>query len=104
MEAKLTCVMTYPLPETKVLTLSTKGREKILKLCEEYDVIALGPGLSQQPETKTLIFWLIKTIDRTMVIDADGIKALAGNNHILHKIKKCSTYATSWRDVAFIKS
>jgi NAD(P)H-hydrate epimerase len=80
--------MTHPLPETKALTLSNKGREEILKLCEKHDVVALGPGLSQQPETKKLILWMIKTINRSIVIDADGINALTGNLHILYKIKK----------------
>ena len=88
METKLTCVMTHPLPETKALTLSNRGREEILKLCERHDVVALGPGLSQQPETKKLILWLIKTIDRSIVIDADGINALTGKLHILYNIKK----------------
>jgi NAD(P)H-hydrate epimerase len=88
MEVKLTCVMTYLLPETKASTLSNKGRKEILKLCESYDVIALGPGLSQQPETRELILWLIKNIDRTMVIDADGINALANNVNVLHKINQ----------------
>ena len=88
MEMKLTCVMTHPLPETKASTLSNKGRKEILKLCESHDVVALGPGLSQQPETKDLILWLIKTIALTMVIDADGLNALADNVNVLHKIKK----------------
>jgi len=88
METKLTCVMTHPLPETKALTLSNRGREEILKLCERHDVVALGPGLSQQPETKNLILWLIKTIDRSIVIDADGINALTGKLHILYNIKE----------------
>jgi NAD(P)H-hydrate epimerase len=88
METKLTCVMTYPLPETKASTLSNKGREKILKLCETHDVVALGPGLSQQPETRELTLWLIKNIDRTMVIDADGINALANNVNVLHNTKR----------------
>jgi NAD(P)H-hydrate epimerase len=80
--------MTYPLPETKASTLSNKGRKEILKLCESYDAVALGPGLSQQPETRELILWLIKNIDRTMVIDADGLNALADNVNVLHKIKQ----------------
>lgn len=88
MEMKLTCVMTYPLPETKASTLSNKGRKEILKLCESHDVVALGPGLSQQPETRELILWLIKNIDRTMVIDADGLNALTGNVNMLLKIKR----------------
>ncbi len=88
MEAKLTCVMTHPLPETKASTLSNKGRKKIMKLCESHDVVALGPGLSQQPETRELVLWLIKNIDLDMVIDADGLNALANNVNVLHKIKK----------------
>ena len=88
METKLTCVMTCPLPETRESTLSYKGREKVLELCEKHDTVALGPGLSQQPETRKLILWLIKTLNRTIVIDADGINALAGNLQILYKIKK----------------
>ena len=88
METKLTCVMTYPLPETKASTLSNKGRKAILKLCESHDVVALGPGLSQQPETRELILWLIKNIDCAMVIDADGLNTLADNVNVLHKIKQ----------------
>ncbi len=88
MEAKLTCVMTYPLPETKVSTLSNKGRKDILKLCETFDAVALGPGLSQQPETRELILWLIKNIDCSIVIDADGLNALTNKTDTLHKIKK----------------
>jgi len=88
MEVKLTCVMTRPLPETKAATLSNKARNEIMKLCETHDVVALGPGLSQQPETKKLILWLIKNIDRNMVIDADGLNALTDNVNVLHKIKK----------------
>ncbi len=90
MEVKLTCVMTRPLPETRASTLSNKARNEIMRLCEAHDVVALGPGLSQQPETKELILWLIKNIDLDMVIDADGLNALTDNVNVLHKIKKDS--------------
>ena len=88
MEAKLTCVMTRPLPETKASTLSNKGKKEIMKLCESHDVVALGPGLSQQPETRELILWLIQNIDRNMVIDADGLNALSDKVNVLQKIKR----------------
>ena len=88
MESKLTCVMTHPLPETKASTLSNKGKKEIMKLCESHDVVALGPGLSQQPETRELILWLIQNIDRNMVIDADGLNALSDKVNVLHKIKR----------------
>ena len=88
MEAKLTCVMTRPLPETKESTLSNKGKKEIMKLCESHDVVALGPGLSQQPETRELILWLIQNIYCNMVIDADGLNALSDKVNVLHKIKR----------------
>ncbi|MCP5003572.1 MAG: NAD(P)H-hydrate dehydratase [Planctomycetes bacterium] len=88
METKLTCVMTHPLPETRASTLAFKGREEIRKLCDANDVIALGPGLSQEPETRDLIIWLIANIERTLVIDADGINALVGSIDTLNKIRK----------------
>ncbi|GJQ57208.1 MAG: NAD(P)H-hydrate dehydratase [Candidatus Scalindua sp. AMX11] len=88
MEVKLTCVMTHPLPETKASTLSFDGREQILELCEISDVVVLGPGLSQEPETRELIIWLIATIDKTLVIDADGINALALSIDTLKNIKQ----------------
>jgi NAD(P)H-hydrate epimerase len=88
MESKLTCVMTHPLPETKASTLSNKGKKEIMKLCESHDVVALGPGLSQQPETRELILWLIQNIYCNMVIDADGLNALSDKVNVLHKIKR----------------
>jgi len=80
--------MTHPLPETKASTLSNKGKKKIMKLCESHDVVALGPGLSQQPETRELILWLIQNIYCNMVIDADGLNALSDKVNVLHKIKR----------------
>ncbi len=86
--SKLTCVMTHPLPETHVKTLSELGRQDILDFSQRFDVIAIGPGLSQYLETKRLVLWLLHTLDRPIVLDADGINALADNPEILNKFKK----------------
>lgn len=86
--SKLTCVMTHPLPETHVKTLSELGRQDILDFSQRFDVIAIGPGLSQYLETKRLVLWLLQTLDRPIVLDADGINALADNPEILNKFKK----------------
>ncbi|MBU6391816.1 MAG: NAD(P)H-hydrate dehydratase [Planctomycetota bacterium] len=86
--SKLTCVMTHPLPETHVKTLSELGRQDILDFSQRFDVIAFGPGLSQYLETKRLVLWLLQTLDRPIVLDADGINALADNPEILNKFKK----------------
>lgn|SRR5574340_809105 len=86
--SKLTCVMTHPLPETHVKTLSELGRQDILDFSQRFDVVAIGPGLSQYPETKKLVLWLLQALDRPIVLDADGINALADNPKILDQIKR----------------
>ncbi|KXK33309.1 MAG: carbohydrate kinase [Candidatus Brocadia sinica] len=86
--SKLTCVMTHPLPETHVKTLAESGRQDILDFSQSFDVIAIGPGLSQYLETKRLVLWLLQSLDRPIVLDADGINALADNPEVLYKIKK----------------
>jgi len=79
MEAKLTEVMTRPLPETRARTLSAGAREAALDLARENDVVILGPGLSRHRETVKLVRDLIPAIERPLVLDADGINALAGD-------------------------
>src|SRR3972149_1500161 len=86
--SKLTCVMTHPLPETPVKPLSELGRQDILDFSQRFDVVAVGPGLSQYLETKRLILWLLQSLDCPIVLDADGINALADNPKILDQIKK----------------
>lgn len=84
---RLTCVMTHPLPETHLKTLSELGRQDILDFSQRFDVVALGPGLSQCPETKKLVQWLLRHLEKPVVLDADGINALADNPDILNQTK-----------------
>jgi len=87
MEVKLTEVMTLPLAETKYATLALSSKKDILSFSEKCDVIALGPGISRHEETLCLARALIKDIKRPLVLDADGIIALAGNTASLRKRK-----------------
>lgn len=84
----MTCVMTHPLPETHVKTLSELGRQDILDFSQQFDVVAIGPGLSRYPETKKLVLWLLQALDRPIVLDADGINALADNPKSMDQIKR----------------
>ncbi len=77
-EAKLSEVMTAPLPETTDASLALTAKPQILKLIEQTaPVLAIGPGLSQHPETVALIRSVAREIDCPTVIDADGLNALA---------------------------
>ena len=77
-ETKLSEVMTTPLPETTEGSLALSAKPQILEFIERTaSVLAIGPGLSQHPETADLIKNLVREIDRPAVIDADGLNALA---------------------------
>lgn len=71
--------MTEPLPETSAQSLSLKSKQRILELASRSDAVALGPGLSLDPETQSLIRELIRDVGKPMVVDADALTALAGH-------------------------
>jgi ADP-dependent NAD(P)H-hydrate dehydratase / NAD(P)H-hydrate epimerase len=83
MECKLTEAMTVPLPETKDGTLSYNALDDILRLAIDKTAIALGPGLSTNPETVRLVCEIIKKCSIPMVIDADALNAISMNPAIL---------------------
>ncbi len=86
MEAKLTEVMTTPLPETKRRTLSARALPDLLSMIERVDAVAVGPGLSQEAETKQLVRQLLPRIAKPCVVDADGLNALADEPQILKRL------------------
>jgi len=85
MEAKLTEVMTEALPETRERTVALAAWGKILTLIEGKQALAIGPGLSTHPETSELVRELVSTVRVPMVVDADGINALAPKLETLAK-------------------
>ena len=85
MEVKLTEVMTVGLPETEERTVDFQARDDLLNLMEGKRVLALGPGLSIHPETVRLVVDLVRSAKIPLVIDADGVTALARQKEILSK-------------------
>jgi hydroxyethylthiazole kinase-like uncharacterized protein yjeF len=77
MEMKLTEVMTEPLPETPKQTLSLRAFNSILRICENKKAVIIGPGVGTFKETQSLILKLIKTLNLPIILDADGLTALA---------------------------
>lgn len=75
-EAKLTEVMTRPLPETAERTISREALAETRDLAAGCDAVALGPGLSTNGETREFVRDLVREIDRPCVVDADGVNAL----------------------------
>ena len=76
-------VMTFPFPETTEGTLSLNGYKKIKDFVKNVDVLVIGPGLTQNKSTQSLVRKVISGIDKPMVIDADGLNALVGHLNLL---------------------
>ena len=89
LEVKLSEVMTLPLPETEAGSLAKSAAPAILEYAEKTkSVLAIGPGLSQHPETVALVHQLVKEngekgLGLRMVIDADGLNALAQSTELI---------------------
>lgn len=84
---RITEAMTYELPETPAGTLSRRAWPRIMKFLEDQDVLAIGPGLSQNHETQMLIRRVVLHSAKPMVIDADGLNAFRGRAELFRKLK-----------------
>ncbi|HZE88034.1 MAG TPA: NAD(P)H-hydrate dehydratase, partial [Verrucomicrobiae bacterium] len=69
--------MTAPLPETPSGALAGAALPPLLKLLEDRDVLAAGPGLGMEDETADTVRALVAACRRPMVLDADALNALA---------------------------
>lgn len=79
--AKCVCAMPFPLPEKKGL-FSYKALQTIRDKLSACGVLALGPGLGRGEAVERLVLALLET-EKPVVLDADGINALAGHMDVL---------------------
>ena len=86
MAAKLTEVMTKPLPETKSRSLNLQALPEIVTFAQHVDVVALGPGLSRHTSTGQLVRQALPKLLKPCVVDADGLNALVGELQVLKRL------------------
>lgn len=82
---RVTEIILHPMPETKNKSFAHTALEKILELAEKNDAVLIGPGISQDDETKALVKNLIEEIKKPLVIDADGLNSLSEDMSILKR-------------------
>lgn len=77
--AKCSEVVYIPLEETPESTIAYSNLERLIELVEEQgiDVVAAGPGVSLNEETQQLIRDLAAALRVPVIIDGDGITAVA---------------------------
>jgi ADP-dependent NAD(P)H-hydrate dehydratase / NAD(P)H-hydrate epimerase len=68
-------LMTEPLHETNAGTISGAALAQIEELSKNKTVLAIGPGISRNPETSELVRALVAKTRTPVVLDADGLNA-----------------------------
>jgi NAD(P)H-hydrate epimerase len=70
--------MTEPLPETARGEIARAAFDRILELAAKRTLIAIGPGIGTDDETRDVVRRLFTKAPEPMVIDADALNCLAG--------------------------
>jgi hydroxyethylthiazole kinase-like uncharacterized protein yjeF len=77
-------IVFVPQKETISGSIAVENKDELLEFSQTVDVVILGPGLSLAKETQELVRKMAAAIDKPLLIDGDGITAIAGD---LRKIK-----------------
>jgi NAD(P)H-hydrate epimerase len=94
LEIKTTEAMTVPLPDAGRGHLGMEALPAIERLLSGKDALAVGPGLGLESDTALLVRALVETVDLPLVIDADGLNALAGDMTILCRSRSSAIILT----------
>ncbi|RLC63192.1 MAG: bifunctional ADP-dependent NAD(P)H-hydrate dehydratase/NAD(P)H-hydrate epimerase, partial [Chloroflexi bacterium] len=77
-------IVFIPQKETLSGSIAPENKDELLEFSQTVDMVILGPGLSLASETRELVRQLIPNINKPLLIDGDGITAIAED---LGKIK-----------------
>ncbi|WP_041584583.1 bifunctional ADP-dependent NAD(P)H-hydrate dehydratase/NAD(P)H-hydrate epimerase [Syntrophus aciditrophicus] len=80
-------IVFVPQRETAAGSLSGDNFEELLALSAKMDMVVIGPGLSLEEETKSLVRALVQDIARPLLIDGDGITAVASRPELISERK-----------------
>jgi len=86
-EVKLTEVMSLPIKDDGRGCFGLDSLDAVLSAIEgsKFTALVVGPGLGSSEDTYQFVRELVKEVNLPMVIDADGINALAGATELLSR-------------------
>lgn len=82
---KVAEIITHPLKETQKGMMNIGSIGEIISGIQNGNVVAIGPGCGNSNEIFELINQMLEQVDLPMIIDADGLNALAKDIDILKK-------------------
>jgi ADP-dependent NAD(P)H-hydrate dehydratase / NAD(P)H-hydrate epimerase len=88
--------MTEPMPATSAGTfaISALSSGRFAEVLKGMTVLAVGPGISQYPETQEFVRSVVAETDLPIVLDADGLNAFAGKGDLFRTKKTKSLVVT----------
>jgi hydroxyethylthiazole kinase-like uncharacterized protein yjeF len=72
-------IVFVPQEETPSGSIAVENKDALLEFSRGVDLVVLGSGLSLARETQELVRKLVPKIDKPLLIDGDGISAIAGD-------------------------
>ena len=70
------------------------NEEEFARMCRRYDCIAFGMGIGNSDETLKAVEYLLTHFDRKLILDADGLNAMARLDHALIRESKAQLILT----------
>jgi NAD(P)H-hydrate epimerase len=80
-------IVYLPQEETAAGSTALRNKKKLLEVAAKVNMVVIGSGLSLQEETVRLVKELAEVIKVPLLIDGDGLTAIAENPEILHSRK-----------------
>lgn len=87
LSGKHTCVMVRGFAATEAGGLAWDAFRPIAELAERFDAVVIGPGLGRERPTQELIRRLAVTLEKRIVLDADGLFAFSDHLEKLNGAK-----------------
>ena len=86
--------MPAPLPAGEDGTLSEQALVPALEKLAGCDAALVGPGLGRSDGVRAVVEAVMRTVQYPLVLDADGINAIAGHMDVLYQRRDCPTIVT----------
>jgi NAD(P)H-hydrate epimerase len=77
--ASLIEVMTEPLRDNADEEIGILGDHEWRRILEKKSAVLFGPGVGVNDSTRSALWWLLKNLEKPLVIDADGLSLMAGD-------------------------
>lgn len=81
-------VMVRPFSSNRSGSFSGRALKELLSFASGQDILAVGPGLGQAEETRSLVRKVLEKTRQPVIVDADALNALEGHSRLFRFLKE----------------